>query len=174
MRKVLVILVVGGLIGVASCATLVRSSTQSVTINSNVKAQISVGGRVLGVTPLTYMFDRQQNSVVLQAEAPGHRAVQHAMKPTLDIAFLGNLISGGPSGMTTDFVTGNMWEYKPNNVFINLAPLSMNKEQSDRFKRLSSMRHYILMNHELLAREIAEGSGDSLVQLQQALEALLY
>lgn len=166
-RLLIASLAIGSLFG---CATIIRGPTQTITINSNVSGAIAfINGESIGPLPVVYRATKRREGLTLQVEAPGHIPIQRKISSKLDVIFFGNFILGGFIGSTTDLVSGAMWEYSPDNIYVNLMRANLMLDEQKNQQKMAAVRYLVLMNHDVLAREIAVGSGGKLDLLQQVL-----
>lgn len=108
------------------CATILKGKTQQVTILSNVEgAEIMINGESIGKTPYTGQIKRASD-MTLTLSKVGYQAKTVTIDTTVEPIFFGNVVSGGPLGMTTDFGTGSM--YKVSNSTINIDLVSNEKK----------------------------------------------
>ena len=109
-------------VGLTSCATILRGSSQSIAINSNVDgASISLNGAPLGKTPFVGVVPRSKNNV-LRISKSGYKTRTVILNTQVESVFWVNLLSGGPLGSTTDYASGSMWQIAPSTYNVDLAP----------------------------------------------------
>jgi hypothetical protein len=86
------------------CATIVRGSSQTITINSNVDgAIVEMNGQQVGVTPFSGKLKKGKERV-FRISKPGYTTQGIVLETKYDwiASFGGNIISGGTIGTTTD------------------------------------------------------------------------
>ena len=106
-----------------SCASILKGTSQVVTINSNVKgATVSVNGVDVGKTPFTGPIPRGSETA-LRLEKAGYEEKTITLYTEVEPVFWGNIIFGGSFGSSTDYGTGAMYRYSPSTFDIDLAPL---------------------------------------------------
>ena len=122
MKKILAAFVV---ISFASgCATIVKGTTQIVSINSNVSgADIIVNGEPVGQTPFTGQIKRKSGTTVTVKKS-GYQPKTITLTTEVESVFWGNIIFGGFIGSTTDMGSGAMYYYAPATLEIDLNPIS--------------------------------------------------
>ena len=160
-------------VGVAQtgCATIVHGSEQTLSIDSSVRgAEVVLDGEVIGLTPLSRRMDRRSYDGVVVVRKEGYIQQTLNLKSELNLAFWGNVISFGASffGSTTDAVTGAMYEYAPSNLYADLQPITQTPTEHQRWAKATRLRAFVLLNHDALIRELAEGQGvyvDTLMRL---------
>ncbi len=102
------------------CASIVRGSKQPLTVYSNVQgADVYVDGHKVGETPFSDEIDRKK-SILLEVRKEGYTTVPIRLNTSMESAFWGNIILGGPLGSTVDFATGSMWKISPNTYNVDL------------------------------------------------------
>ncbi len=116
--KILSIVCLGFLF--AACASIVGGTSQTVSINSNVKgAAVIVNGANIGTTPYNGPLKRSNiTTVTLQKE--GFETKTITLNTEIEPIFWGNIIIGGVLGSTTDLASGAMYKYAPATLQIDL------------------------------------------------------
>ncbi len=105
------------------CATILKGSSQEVTIDSNVPgALILLNNKQIGVTPFTGNIPRGFGNVLV-VRKPGFRPITMALDTGIEPIFFGNILCGGPTGSTTDYLTGSMFRYA-GTIQVDLYPLA--------------------------------------------------
>ena len=97
---------------ISGCATIVADDDDriKVTSNNNMSFKAKLNEKEIDV-PSTVVVDRNGDDLVIttnQENCDTNTPVEKKM----DTAFLGNLITGGAFGSTTDASTGKMWDYQ--------------------------------------------------------------
>jgi len=113
------------LFGILACASLVfgsatifSGSNQSISIDSEPSgAKVYVDGQLRGVTPLSVMMDKSLSSHEIRIQKDGFVDVNVPMSKAYDPVSIANIIW---DFSTTDFLTGNVMEYAPNNYYFTL------------------------------------------------------
>lgn len=113
------------LFGILACASLVfgsatifSGSTQSIAIDSEPSgAKVYVDGQLRGVTPLSIMMDKTVSSHEIRVQKDGFADINVPMSKQFDPVAILNIIW---DLSTTDFLTGNVVEYSPNNYYFTL------------------------------------------------------
>jgi hypothetical protein len=169
VKKLLLVL---SLIFFVGCATILDGTKQVVSINSNVQgANVYIDGIQVGQTPFTTQIKKKKGTQV-RVDKKGHTSKTMSMTTSLPTVFWGNIIFGGFTGSTTDFVSGAAYEYSPNNYFFHL---DSTKEVSDEEAKTSEVEKnttkFILVNHQNLVKEIAKGDGEYLASLLELLNS---
>src|SRR5690349_20635236 len=107
---------------VAGCATVFSGKTQEVTFLSQPDgATVTVGGKVLGKTPLTTMLQKEKNQE-LRFEKDGYTPISMSLTTRINGWFWVNIL-GGISGLfcsTSDNVSGSIIEYSPSQYLLTL------------------------------------------------------
>lgn len=105
---------------ITSCATVVGGTSQTVSIDSNVKgADVVVNGAMVGQTPFAGSISRgKSTSVTIRKE--GYRSKTVILNTEVEPIFWGNIIVGGVFGSTTDLASEAMYKYTPASITIEL------------------------------------------------------
>jgi len=150
-----------------SCATLISGTTQEVTFNSEPQdVEVTVGGKVIGKTPLTIQLDKKSGQSV-EFNLEGYKRQTRSLTTTMDGWFWGNILLGGLIGSTTDGISGSMHEYSPNQYYVTMVADSsspINEISSEK----SKIKEFIVVSYRQIISDIAKGEGeylDSLVSI---------
>lgn len=108
------------LISLSSCATLINTSRQNVTINSNPSgAKITVDGTERGVTPTVLPLKRRlKGNVTLSKD--GYQSMNVPLQTTFNTVSILNTI--GILGWLIDAATGAISKYEPATYTVELQP----------------------------------------------------
>lgn len=99
-------------------ATIFSGSNQSIAIDSEPSgAKVYVDGQLRGVTPLSVMMDKSLSSHEIRVQKDGYADINVPMTKKYDPVALASIIW---DLSTTDFLTGNVMEYSPNNYYFQL------------------------------------------------------
>ena len=118
----------------SGCATIASGTDQNVSFDSEPEgATVRVAGKIIGQTPVSSRLDKKNDQTV-SFEMEGYRTVSKSLATKTDPWFFGNIIFGGLFGSTTDFATGAIYEYSPDQYFVTLPPVDsagvLDKKQS--------------------------------------------
>lgn len=109
-------------IALAGCATIVSGTSQTVSFESEPEGvTVRVNGKSIGKTPTSARLDKRKNQT-LTFELEGYRTVTKDLQTGIDPWVIGNIIIGGVFGTTTDFASGAIYEYSPDQYFVTLPP----------------------------------------------------
>lgn len=105
---------------VSSCSSIVNGTSQTVSINSNVKgADVIVNGKTIGQTPYNGPIKRAKTTTVTLTKS-GYDTKTITLSTEVETVFWGNIIIGGVLGSTTDLASGAMYKYAPATLNIDL------------------------------------------------------
>jgi hypothetical protein len=106
----------------SGCATIFSSSRQNVVFSSNpARAEVLVDGARIGVTPLTWSFDRDTFAThVITMRGPGLEPARFQLQKSLNGVAIFNLTSG--LFWVTDAATGALIQYSPSAYHLELRP----------------------------------------------------
>lgn len=106
--------------GLTGCATIFDGETQLLTFDSvPTGAEVYVDGVLLGVTPMSASVKRKKDAT-LTMKKEGYVDRVMPMATTMNMTFLGNLVTGGLFGTTTDSATGAINKYEPGQFMVTL------------------------------------------------------
>lgn len=107
-------------VAIAGCSTIVKGTSQIVSINSNVKgADVIVNGVTVGTTPYNGPIKRESTTTVTLNKT-GYESKTITLSTEIEPIFWGNIIFGGFFGSTTDMGTGAMYKYAPATLVMDL------------------------------------------------------
>ena len=183
MKTILNGLMIGLIILLAGCASLVSGTTQRVTFQSipdealvtldervssikrNGYRVIQDASRIMGKTPFTGQLEREDGrSMTFSKE--GYRSVTVELTTGTNSAFWGNILSGGFAGSTTDSVSGAIHEYEPSHYMVTLVPLQSSAiEGSTRYSQRDQARSFIVLRYASLMTDLSKDGGEDLSAL---------
>jgi len=156
---------------ISGCATIMEGKTQSVTFNSVPSgADVYLNGRHLGKTPLSITIDKPKENGQLKFSKKGYKDIELVANKKMSSWLLGNIIFGGTFGTSTDYASGAMYEYEPNNYQVTLEPKGMSELDRKKFEESGVVRRYVLMNYNHLAIDLANKNGEYLDSLLAKLD----
>ena len=124
MRMILL----GGLLGLTSCAGIVEGTSQTITVNTvppGATCRFDRAGVQLGTiatTPGNLVIKRKsENDVVITCEKPGFQQTSYLNKSGTAAATFGNILFGGVIGAIDDQRTGAAYKYD-GTVTVTLSP----------------------------------------------------
>jgi hypothetical protein len=153
-------LALGGVLA-AGCASIVKGSTQTITVSSNVDgADVYLDGVRIGTTPFVGVVAKNKGTITVQKA--GFRTATVSLAKSLEPMFWGNIITGGTIGSITDFASGSAYQYAPASYQVDLK--SDAQAQAD-FERRVAARKFALIYLDRVCAELSQGSGDHLSAL---------
>lgn len=165
LRSTLTILMLFSLYG---CATILSKTDQVISVNSNVQgAMVYIDGQARGKTPFSAQIIKKSNTQVM-IKADGYNPQTMTLSTTIPTAFWGNALTfyGSFMGSTTDYLSGAVYEYSPNNYFFQLDKISKGTDQEAKIEMLENeITQYTLINHKNLQKDIIRGEGEYITSL---------
>jgi hypothetical protein len=150
-------LAVSGILS-AGCATIVKGSTQTITVSSNVDgADVFLDGLKVGTTPFAGPVPKNKGALMVQK--PGYRAANLSLSKSLEPMFWGNIITGGTLGSITDFASGSAYQYAPAAYQVDLRPEG---QAQTGFERRVAARKFAMLYLDRVSADLAVGSGEHL------------
>jgi len=118
MKKVLlIVLVLTMLFVVSGCATVLKGSKQSVSIDSNpAGAEVFVDGSRVGTTPVAVDLKKNKHSSI-KVIKDGYEPQQQPLQKEYDMI---SILNAFWDWSTTDLITGNAFQYAPDAYYFNL------------------------------------------------------
>lgn len=116
MKKIIHLSSLGAFALLSGCATIVADDTDRIKVTSNKQETFiaQINGESTSKefnVPSTVTVERNGEDLFIKTDEEGCEATTTVDKK-MDTAFIGNLITGGAFGSTTDAVTGKMWDYQ--------------------------------------------------------------
>lgn len=158
-------------ISATGCASMVNGRRQPVTINSTPDgAYVVLEGNQVGKTPWTGEVPRQSSLQITLAKE-GYNAQVIALDGSLSGWFWANACCGGPTGSTTDGLSGGAYMYAPGAYHAALEPRTPAAAQGqapsqpagDRDARI---KRFVLIYYKDLGQEISQQKGERLETLR--------
>jgi hypothetical protein len=142
-----------------SCATIIRGTSQTITINSNVSgASVELDGAPVGVTPFTGKIKKgKDKTFTIRKQGYGTQSITLEREFDMVAAGLGNFVSCGIFGTTTDWANGAMWLYNPTTYFVQLQ--EDGQSNSDYSNELA-IRKFSMINHSQIAIDAGKNGGE--------------
>ena len=107
MKIRIIILIIGIILSINGCSTLMGEKTQTINITSNNKKEIEIDGRKY-TTPAQIIVQRSSDDKIIKVQNCDKNIT---MKSSVRPLFFGNILFGGVFGSTTDAINDTMWEY---------------------------------------------------------------
>lgn len=118
MRELLMSVgILGMLASISGCATILSGTTQKVNITTETgkRTTVLVDGQRYEAPTIAELKREKKDKIVKPVECPEQEVL---LKSEINYVTLGNLIFGGLLGFTTDYASGAMWRYVPDNVSV--------------------------------------------------------
>jgi len=161
MRKILVKLIASAFCVaiLANCATIVRGTSQTISVNSNVAgAIIEFNGLQIGTTPFSGNIKKSRGGY-LKISKQGYTSQSISLNSNFDFVAsgLGNFILGGTTGTTTDWISGAAWIYEPNTYYFQLQEEG---QSSLDYQNELLIRKFAMINHSQIAIDAGKNGGE--------------
>jgi hypothetical protein len=163
-KTILKIIVFAAMLG--GCASIMHGTSQEMTFQSSPdEVLVTVGGRVIGKTPVTSRLDKKSGQSVVFSK-DGYKPVTMELTTTLDPWFWGNIVLGGLIGSTTDGINGAVNEYSPSQYFVTLTPDGVSSIENLTLKsQRDKAKEFIVGHYTNLMANISQGGGEDLSAL---------
>ncbi len=150
----------------AACATIVSGTSQEVSFYSSPEgATVSVGGRILGKTPLT-MNMKKKSGQTLIFEKEGHKKFTTRLDTNMNSWFWGNIILGGVLGSSTDATTGAIYEYSPQQYMVTLERAGVGPLEGHATKPAAQKaREFLVVGYSNILSDLSKGEGPHISSL---------
>ncbi len=145
------------------CATVFSGTQQEISIRTSPEdARIYVDGRLVGTGSATFLAKKTNgdyNIPEITVEAKGYKSQTFKLQKSFDNTSIINLTF--VYSWTTDFLTGAMFEYSPDNYMVQLV-----EEDEIGFSEEQKFQQFALSNMENLKRDLARGQGEYFATLK--------
>ncbi len=119
MKKLLIALVAFTTLILSGCATVMSGTNQTLTFNSDVEGvNVYVDGALIGQTPVSASFKKNKAQTVMFTK-DGYLTVTRDITKSFDPVGVLNIFW---DLSTTDFITGAVYEYAPNAIYVEMPP----------------------------------------------------
>lgn len=170
MRMMLSLLMLGYLVVLSSCSSVINGTTQEITINSNVEgAEVTLNGLPLGTTPVIRARIKREEKYFLRIRKEGYKDYDTTLHTAFDKWFWGNIVIGGLLGSTTDMLTGTTHLLDPNTIYVKLNPVSESSVLKDKSEEDGVLKDFIITSYSQIKKDINNGAGEYLNSLAQML-----
>ena len=162
MQRLVVVLFALSLLLLGGCASIVSGSKQEVSFQSTPdNATVTVGGRVLGKTPMAMQLDKKSGQMVV-FNKDGYKPAVADLTTDVDPWFFGNIILGGFIGSTVDGLSGAIHKYAPNQYHVTLekADASIYDKETGKEQQVK-IKEFIILRHAPLMADIQKGGGEN-------------
>jgi len=151
IAKVLGLAAMGSaMVMLTGCASIISGRHQSITFTSTPDdATVTVDGKPLGKTPLSYQMERKSKDQAVTLQKDGYKPVTFQLKSTVNGWFFGNLIFGGLFGMSTDSSTGALYAYSQDMYNFSLTPMD-----SSNLPPSSEVKTFVITNYKSIIEEL--------------------
>jgi len=165
MRKTLVKLAIFAfcVAVLASCATIVRGTSQTISVNSNVAgAKIEFNGLPIGTTPFSGKIEKSKDGY-LRISKQGYLSQNISLNSSFDfvVSGFGNAIAGfivyGVTSTTTDWISGAAWIYEPSTFYVQLQEEG---QSSLDYQNELLIRKFAMINHSQIAIDAGKDGGE--------------
>lgn len=164
MKKFLLL----GALALSACGTLFSGTTQEVTFDSSVPdTKVYIDGMEICNTPCKTTIDRSADAIQLVAKKKGYKDRVMTLRSTVNRTAFFNITSW-PSWLT-DAVSGGVWEYKNNQVYLQMERQGLSAAAQKAFNRENKTKYFALVNYDELMIEAAAGRNGEYMQALSAL-----
>lgn len=120
--------VIGGMIFLLGCATIVNTTTQKVPLNTTPDgAKVFMKGVHVGTTPAVLQLSRGDADFILRFEKDGYDPIDVTLTKNVSGVIIGNVLLGGVIGLVIDFVDGAAYTLSPGELNIIMQKQEIKK-----------------------------------------------
>tara|TARA_R110001606_G_scaffold385335_1_gene548807 strand:+ start:476 stop:841 length:366 start_codon:yes stop_codon:yes gene_type:complete len=117
MKKIVIAALSSLVLLLSGCATVMSGTNQTLTFNSNVEGvNVYVDGALIGKTPISASFKKNKAQTVMFTKE-GYQSVTREITKEFDPVAVLNIFW---DLSTTDFITGAVYEYAPNAIYVEM------------------------------------------------------
>jgi len=133
----------------SGCGTVFSGTQQNVTVNTNVpEAKVYVNGMPTCSTPCAVDLKRANTNVIIILKKDGYQDATVALTSQFNLISIINLT--GVYSWTTDFLSGGVWKYSPDAVYIEMDKKEMTQAETEQSQKISKIRRFVLFNYSAL------------------------
>lgn len=153
--KLIGIVVVSLLFG---CATIFSGTTDVITFTSNTdKVRVYLGGRNVGMTPLTIEVNRQTSKgPMVRFEKGGYESQEFYLEQKFNTVAILDVFSIVTSG-GVDVLTGAIMEFSPRQYHVEMISTAITRSQH--LQQIDFAR-FVLLNTNNIQEDLAKGGGE--------------
>jgi len=149
----------------AGCATITTSTTQTISITSNVDgATLFLDAAEIGTTPFNGVVAKNKKELKIVKE--GYRTETVVLSKTLEGMFWGNIIIGGTIGSITDFASGAAYAYAPATYQIDLKA---DDQAAMEYEHQLVVRKFSMIYIDEISHDLTVGQGEYIAALIELL-----
>ncbi len=133
----------------SGCGTVFSGTQQTVTVNTNVpEAKVYVNGMPMCSTPCAVDLNRSNTNINIILKKDGYNDTVFVLKSQWNPITIINL--SAVYSWTTDFVSGGVWKYSPDAVYVEMDKKDMTKAETEKSRKTSQIRRFVLFNYSAL------------------------
>ncbi|MBO4521070.1 MAG: PEGA domain-containing protein [Alphaproteobacteria bacterium] len=133
----------------SGCGTVFSGTQQTVTVNTNVpEAKVYVNGMPMCSTPCAVELNRSNTNINIILKKDGYNDTVFVLKSQWNPITIINL--SFVYSWTTDFVSGGVWKYSPDAVYVEMDKKDMTKAEAEQSRKISEIRRFVLFNYSAL------------------------
>lgn len=160
------------LFGISSCALMIDGTKQKMSFDSNEKnVEIYIDSKFACQTPCITDVKRGNKPIMITAKKSGFEDKTVFLNKNLNSSSAFNLLSVWTStfGFTTDTVSGSVWEYQPNSVYVVVTKEPKTATERQNLVEQNKIRNFVLVNFDQLQSDIFDDSatGEYIKSLSQ-------
>lgn len=126
------ILMIFGFLILTSCATIMNSTTQQISVSSMPSgATVKLNGMLVGETPLSLDVKRKNGGVV-RIEKEGYETAEIILVKKTNGWVFGNILFGGIPGLIIDAIAGGMFTLKPETISVSMQGVNIDTGSTQR------------------------------------------
>lgn len=160
MKKTLILTTT---LALAACGTIFNGTTQKIAFNTSVpNTKIYIDGLETCTAPCSTEIDRTSDSIQIVAKHKGYEDKTIILRSTINRTSYWNLV--GIYSWSTDALSGGVWEYRNDNIYIQMEPKGMSAAQQKLFEKETAAKRFALYNFDELKIETAAGRNGEYTQ----------
>lgn len=133
----------------SGCGTVFSGTQQNVTVNTNApEAKVYVNGMPMCSTPCAVDLKRTSGNVIIMLKKEGYQDAIVPLTSQFNPVSIINLSS--VYSWTTDFLSGGVWKYSPDAVYVEMDRKDMTKAEIEQARKISQIRRFVLFNYAAL------------------------
>jgi len=147
---------------ISSCGTIIDGNKQQIAFDSNEKdVEIYIDSELICKTPCIANIRRKNKRLMISAKKQSFEDKTIFLDKNINSSAAFNVISLWTStfGASTDVITGGMWAYQPNSIYIVMTHTPRNTVEKKQQIQQNKIRDFVLRNFDHLQSDLWDATS---------------